>query len=150
MRHLPLIKKSGANQKFLVETGEGRTPRPEEPLGETFYKLSWLCVFIPKRNRDSIGFRGPSRNLLGHCYRRYSDSALNCVAHSFPSGERPVNVAATRLLKPVVFCRLLFLPPFYEVWWRLGLLFRQDVPCRSHTSPSYVSTIFYHKVKVTG
>ena len=70
----------------MVETGEGRTPRPKETLTEMYYKLSRRIVLA----FAALCQRGVNRKgqpmVLGPGYRRDPDSAPNCVAQSTPSG----------------------------------------------------------------
>ena len=73
----------------LVETGEGRTPRPESTLGGTYYRLSRLYCFayeVPCR-------RGSTRRLAEGSfvpvYRRPWDSTPENCAYPIPLGRKP-------------------------------------------------------------
>ena len=70
----------------VVETGEGRTPRPEETLTEICYRLSQRIVLTFAALCRRWGNHKGQPMVLGPGYRRNPDSTPNCVAHSAPSG----------------------------------------------------------------
>ncbi len=63
----------------LVETGEGRTPRPANRPSEMYYRHSRHLVLASRRSLPA-GIREGQPNVLGPGYRRRRNSTSNCVA----------------------------------------------------------------------
>ena len=100
-------------KRWLVETGESRTPRPESFPLECATGLSGACFSLPGTPcRPEVSDSQPVD--LGPRYRRCAGCTSTYGAHSLPSrrdeGERGGRVRPPGLLafRQLLFCRLVY------------------------------------------
>ena len=96
---------------FLVETGEGRTPRPEGPLSRIYYRLSWYLV-SPPWSSTSEGLHGRQPISLWSSLSASVGPHLDLCRPSAPfedkSGERSRRFRRLVLavVRQLLFCHL--------------------------------------------
>ena len=99
---------------FLVETGESRTPRPEEPA-QSIYKLSRLFVLAPLLVRRPISAE-PVDLVLSSPYRHQGRST-STFRRPVPNPSRRGRGGRSCLIRQlgrILFRQLLFCHLFYE------------------------------------
>ena len=135
----------------LVETGENRTPRPEESRPE--YPTGLFGVWVSPAVPPPTEARKASRLVLGTPHRRQG-CRTSTLRRRVPTHRGEVGVDVACLLGGQGELRFAsyFRHRFNEGDGYLGLQSRFDLPCRTLSSPQGTgeSSLLYHKRMAVG
>ncbi len=124
-----------AQSVALVETGESRTPRPEEPINRISYKLVRRFVLGLFRYRRR-NLERPSRLIFGRHYRRQAGRIPDLWRLASPlPGIAGSRRSRFRRLERIHVRQLFLRHRINEVDGFLGLQSVTEHPCRTRASP---------------